>query len=315
MKKKYTFVDLIKDVFTVFPTPLTADEIWEKAVELGLDKKMASKGKTPWATLGARLYVDVKEKGEKSTFVPVSKRPARFILRGLGTPPAKPAPVESGPEKQEESCFNERDLHPLLVKYLKENPHFRCHAKTIFHENSVKKTRGENKWLHPDLVGVYFPFGDFSEKTMELQRALNVNSIKLFSFEMKKHLDFANLRQSFFQAVSNSSWAHEGYLVCLAISGDAEFRNEIQRLSNAFGIGIIRLDAADLSSSEIICPARQNDGIDWDTLDRLAEDSPDFKRFVTDLLDDIGINKVKSRYDKVLTDDELDRYLKEKKIK
>ena len=137
MKKKYTFVNLIKDVFAVFPTPLTADEIWKKAVELGLDKKMASKGKTPWATLGARLYVDVKEKGEKSTFVQISKRPARFILRGIGTPPAKPGTVDSEPEKPEESGFNERDLHPLLVKYLKENPHFRCHAKTIFHDNSV----------------------------------------------------------------------------------------------------------------------------------------------------------------------------------
>jgi hypothetical protein len=30
---------------------------------------------------------------------------------------------------------------------------------------------------------------------------------------MKKELNFSNLRESYFQAVSNSSWANEGYLV------------------------------------------------------------------------------------------------------
>jgi hypothetical protein len=29
---------------------LTANEVWERAVDLGLDKKPNSKGKNPWAT-------------------------------------------------------------------------------------------------------------------------------------------------------------------------------------------------------------------------------------------------------------------------
>ena len=44
---------------------MSADEVWEKAIELGLDKKLGSLGKTPSATVGARLYVDAKENGEK----------------------------------------------------------------------------------------------------------------------------------------------------------------------------------------------------------------------------------------------------------
>ena len=149
---------------------------------------------------------------------------------------------------------------------------------------------------------------------MKLQTSLNVNSIKLFSFEMKKNIDYSNLRQYFFQAVSNSSWANEGYLVCLKIDEDPNFRNELQRLSNAFGIGIIKLNAESISESEIICNARYNENIDWDTLERLSEDNPDFNKFISDLTEDIALGKVKSTYDKVITDDKFENYLKEKSI-
>lgn len=310
---------MIVDVFKETKNPMSADEVWEKAIELGLDKKLGSLGKTPSATVGARLYVDAKENGEKSTFVQVSKRPSRFLLRSLNLNVQQ---IENEIEKKDEieikkykeSNFNERDLHPLLVKYVKDNPHFHCFAKTIYQENSVIKVKGANEWLHPDLVGVYFLFGDYSKETMKLQSSLNVNFIKLFSFEMKKHLDYGNLRQCFFQAVSNSSWANEGYLVCLRINNEPDFKNEIQRLSNAFGIGIIKLSAEDINDSEIVCPARYNESIDWDTLDRLAEDSPDFKKFISDLTEDIALGKVKSSYDKVISDEKYGIYLKEKQI-
>ena len=310
---------MIVDVFKETKNPMSADEVWEKAIELGLDKKLGSLGKTPSATVGARLYVDAKENGEKSTFVQVSKRPSRFLLRSLNLNVQQ---IENEIEKKDEieikkykeSNFNERDLHPLLVKYVKDNPHFHCFAKTIYQENSVRKVKGANEWLHPDLVGVYFLFGDYSKETMKLQSSLNVNFIKLFSFEMKKHLDYGNLRQCFFQAVSNSSWANEGYLVCLRINNEPDFKNEIQRLSNAFGIGIIKLSAEDINDSEIVCPARYNESIDWDTLDRLAEDSPDFKKFISDLTEDIALGKVKISYDKVISDEKYGIYLKEKQI-
>lgn len=319
MEKQYTFFDLIIEVFEKVKKPMTPEEVWEKAVEFSFDKKLGSSGKTPAATVGARLYVDAKEKAEKSTFVQVSKRPSRFLLRSLNISGSE---IKREIEKKEnaelkqnnESDFNERDLHPLLVKYVYSNPHFNCYTKTIYQENSVKKVKGANEWLHPDLVGVYFPFKDYSKETMKLQTSLNVNSIKLFSFEMKKNIDYSNLRQYFFQAVSNSSWANEGYLVCLKIDEDPNFKNELQRLSNAFGIGIIKLNPESISESEIICNARYNENIDWDTLERLSEDNPDFNKFISDLTEDIALGKVKSTYDKVITDDKFENYLKEKSI-
>lgn len=172
-----------------------------------------------------------------------------------------------------------------------------------------KKPKGVNQWLHPDLVGVYLPYGDYSDATINLQEKFNANSFKIFSFEMKLRIDFLNLRECFFQAVSNSSWANEGYLVCESIDEDIDFRNELQRLSNSFGIGVIELNPIQITDSTIIFPAKIKDNIDWDTVNRLSEESPDFTDFLKNISDDIKINKVKSNYDIVLTDDELDEYL------
>ena len=83
---------------------------------------------------------------------------------------------------------------------------------------------------------------------------------------------------------------------------------------DAFGIGIIKLNADDIHDSEIVCPARYNENIDWDTLDRLSEDSSDFRKFISDLTEDIALGKVKSNYDKVISDEKFESYLKDKKI-
>ena len=77
---------------------------------------------------------------------------------------------------------------------------------------------------------------------------------------------------------------------------------------------VIRLNVENITDSDIVCPARYNENIDWDTLDRLADDSPDFKNFISDLTEDIALRKVKSNYDKVLSDEKFESYLKEKKI-
>lgn len=309
---KYTYLNLSEDVLKSAGRPMTAGEIWKEAEKLGLSQKLPSVGKTPQATVGAQIYVSIRD-NPKSPFIQVSKRPAMFFLKGLNENPHLPSQL---PETEEKSRpqFSERDLHPLLVRFARLNPHFKAHVKTIFHENSQKRMKGANEWLHPDLVGVYFPFQDYTKETIRLQKALNANSIKLFSFEMKIELNYSNLRKCFFQALSNSGWANEGYLVALKIDKDADFIGDLQRLSNAFGIGIIKLNADKLEESEIICSAAFKETIDWDTLNRLAEDSPDFTKFISDLKDDVDLNKVKSRYDKVLNDDEYLSYLEKMQI-
>ena len=110
----------------------------------------------------------------------------------------------------------------------------------MYHEKSKKA--GYNEWIHPDMVGFYLPLDDWRPDVIELNRLSDNNSLRLFSFELKRSLTKGNYREAFFQAVSNSSWAHEGYLVAAEILQDDEFLSELERLSLSFGIGIIHLD-------------------------------------------------------------------------
>jgi hypothetical protein len=113
----------------------------------------------------------------------------------------------------------------------------------------------------------------------------------LFSFELKKEITFVNLRESFFQTVSNSSWANEGYLVAAEISSDEEFRAELRRLSISFGVGVIQ--------SAILFPARTRENLDWNAMNKLTMNS-DFQEFLRRVRVDISSKEIrKEKYDRV----------------
>ncbi|MBI5475429.1 MAG: HrgA protein [Ignavibacteriales bacterium] len=317
---KTTFRDIIERTIEKVGTPLSAKEIWDKANELGVIGDYTTTGKTPWATIAAYCYTDINNNGEDSIIIQTSERPAQFFLRKLADnidiqkiqrkKDTEVAKIEKGNQKK----FNERDLHPVLTAYASGDSHFKANLKTIYHENSSKANKGQNEWLHPDLVGVYFPFRDYKPETLEIQNHLSITSIKLFSFELKISLNFGNLRQSFFQAVSNSSWANEGYLVALNIDDDPTFKDEVRRLNNAFGIGIIKLNPENVFESEILFPSSIVQEIDWDTVNRLANENSDFNDFLKLITEDCKLGKVKSQYDKILDFEELTKHIKDKGI-
>lgn len=317
---KTTFWDIIERTIEKVATPLSAKEIWDKANELGTIGDYVTTGKTPWATIAAYCYTDINNNGESSMIIQTSERPAQFFLRKLAdkidiqkVQKQKDNEVAKK-EKVETKKFNERDLHSLLVAYALGDTHFKANLKTIFHETSSKGTKGQNEWIHPDLVGVYFPFKDYKKETLEIQSHLTISSIKLFSFELKISLSFVNLREYFFQAVSNSSWANEGYLVAININEDPTFRDELRRLNNAFGIGIIKLNTENVFESEILFPASIKQSIDWDTVNRLANENSDFSDFLKFITEDCKLGKIKSQYDKVLNLEELTKHIKDKGI-
>ena len=215
---------------------------------------------------------------------------------------------------QEESSYNERDLHILLSSFVYANPDFHCVTKTIHHEKTSKIQKGYNQWLHPDLVGIHFPFEEYSECTMDLQKMLNNEQYEIYSFEMKKKVTLTNLREYFFQAVSNSSWANEGYLVALEYDEDESFMSELKRLNNAFGIGIIQLNAQNISQSAVLFSAKRKDFLDWDTIDRLVENS-DFKEFIKEIKDDAVAKRIRGKYDSFYKDDvDAAKYARTKNI-
>jgi DNA-directed RNA polymerase delta subunit len=67
---KITFIEAAYKVLKEKGTPLTADEITKIALGNGL---IDTSGKTPGATMGARIYMDIKRKGNGSLFTKIEK--------------------------------------------------------------------------------------------------------------------------------------------------------------------------------------------------------------------------------------------------
>lgn len=308
----YTFKDLAKEILSKSDEPLTIREIWELATTQNISSKISSIGKTPINTLSAILGNDVIK--YDSIFIKNNERPAKFSLKNKNY--IKNEEINTI-QQETESTFKERDLHRLLSTFAKVSPYFKCLTKTIYHEKSNKTKKGKNEWLHPDIVGVYYPFNDYSEETLKLYSVTDANPYKIFSFELKIKIDYTNLREYYFQSVSNSSWANEGYLVALEIDDDVELYEELKRLNNSFGIGIIKLNPNNISQSEILFSAKLNNSLDFNTIDRLAIENPDFKSFISDISTDTKDNdpRLRGEYDKFFDDDETTReYCLNKKI-
>lgn len=188
-------------------------------------------------------------------------------------------------------------------------------CKDNFPREVKEEDKGRKRMLHPDIVGVYFPFSDYSENTRDFIDSINNSRVKLFSFEMKIKVNFSSLREYYFQAVSNSSWANEGYLVALDYDDSAELLEEMLRLNNAFGIGFIKLNPEDIEQSEILVPSKQKDDLDWDTIDRLVDTNSDFNSFIIATKDSINSKRAHAAYfDKILNDEEIRKHIKEHKI-
>lgn len=172
------------------------------------------------------------------------------------------------------NTYKERSLHRLLSNYLLNK---NILSKTIFHENSNKADQAQ-KWMHPDMVGVkYNEFQDAATRSL-LKAAETKEYVTLYSYELKRSItNDHQLKEYFFQALSNSSWANYGFLVAFEISED--IKEEMERLNRAFGIGIIQLSPYSDETNELF-PAKKNE-LDYYTIDKLCRINNDFKNFIT----------------------------------
>jgi hypothetical protein len=294
--------------------PLTANEIWKIAEVQGLDQKLNSTGKTPWATLAARLYV-ISRDNPDSIFKTIGSRPKRFYLKNKKYDVDFEEYEEGKTEEETEisptppsKVYSEIDLQPFLAHYAFYN--MNCHCMTINHSRSNKKSFGE--WVHPDMVGCVFPIDEWDTKVLELSSAIGNTSIKFISFELKKELDLSTLREKFFQTVSNSSWANESYIVAAEISKNEDFLSELSRLSSSFGVGVIELDIDDPNSSSIRFPAKIRENLDWETINKLTVMNKDFKKFVKRVRIDLMSNEIrKEKYDEIMEEHQLEYLIKD----
>ncbi|MDE5419146.1 hypothetical protein L3049_14190 [Labilibaculum sp. DW002] len=174
--------------------------------------------------------------------------------------------------KQEPYC--ERDLHKILSSYLKNTG---VYSKTIFHEQSKNGRDNNQIWTHPDMVGIKL-LKLQTKTTQTFIKSINqLDTFKMSSYELKKEINSdSELKKAFFQAVSNSSWAHYGYLVAFEFSDS--LKDEMERLNQSFGIGIIELNANPFKS-KILFQAKYRE-LDFKTIDKLCKINEEFERFI-----------------------------------
>lgn len=173
---------------------------------------------------------------------------------------------------------SEHDLYPLLCRYL--HGEWQLYPKRIDEKRSSNRNGPNgNKWLFPDLVALEDLGREWGREIRACVQQVGAQRARLWSFEVKLLINRANVREAWFQAVSNSSWANLGYLVAADIQESA--MKELRLLAASYGIGLIRLDINDPNESEVLIPARERGDIDWDACNRLAQENGDFQNVVS----------------------------------
>jgi len=206
----------------------------------------------------------------------VEKRPREFYISNSteekeaeeGIPQAVEAPSVR---------LSEHDLYPILGEYLWSE--FKCYTLRVDERKSTN-TRGPkgNMWLYPDIVGMQILSNEWSKDTSALARAAKAELAHLYSFEVKLTINRSNVREVFFQTLSNSAWANHSYLVAPDINSKA--MRELGLLCSSHGIGLIQLDVTDPSNSQTLIPTNMRSSIDWNLLNRLAVENRDARQFV-----------------------------------
>lgn len=192
------------------------------------------------------------------------------LINGTNIIPSAPI----GMNHKNNNNYEERALHKILCSFVRKKD---IYAKTIFHEKSSNTKDKGQKWVHPDIIGVEFAYLK-TDSARSLMRAIKPeDAVTLYSFEMKREINTDyELKEYYFQALSNSNWANRGYLVAYEIN--EELNEEMARLNNAFGIGIIQLQAND-AETKILFQAKDKE-LDFVTLDKICHINPDFQQFM-----------------------------------
>lgn len=311
MSGDWTNLHLAFETLKKINRPLNAVEIWNEAKNLGLDTHLRTKSDTPWNSIRASISTELKKNPFETLFVKIDSDDEKFFLKGYSYDEediktkldSKTAISENNTLK-----FKEKNLHPLLCAYISGNDHFECMSKTIQSTGGEKGKAGFNQWQYPDMVGLRIP-EKLEDLTWLIHDALNANIIKIYSFELKRDLNYNNLRSHYFQAVSNSSWAHEGYLVAPIINDKPIFKEELKNLSAAFGIGIIKLNLESIHDSLILYPAHSKNHLDWNMINKLVRINTDFAEFIKNIKRSLESRKYEGDFDPILDEMELTQYI------
>ncbi len=305
-------IEIVQSVLEI-TGPISPTEVYDKAKELFERGEIINMfdcgGKTPHQSVSAYIYTALN-KGEELPFFKVQEKPALIALKGVAKEPVLniEKPGVSNAKIAHNKIAHERDLHPFLTYMAFHNENLKCYTKTIFHEESVKSSKGMDRWLYPDMVGVRFLHAELSnENLIAFSKKFDTLPIKLVSFELKKEISVHNCRECYFQAISNSSWANEGYLVGRHIdTHNPQLMDLLKRLHASFGIGVIDL-RTDEDKSAILLNAKYKEKIDYTVASELSDKNEKFSGFLKSVVDydPNHQHRYKDEFDEVKKKEEL----------
>lgn len=171
----------------------------------------------------------------------------------------------------------EHDSYPLLCQYLYYELGI-CPKRIDEKKSSNTKGKNGNMWLHPDVVGLKNLSDGWCADVVSCANKHAFNKTSLWAFEVKLKINLSNVREYFFQTVSNSSWANYSYLVAQEI--DDRAMDELRILCNRHKVGVIKLEKDNPTDSQILIPAPEKTSLDWDMIDRIVRENSDFKEFI-----------------------------------
>lgn len=273
-----TFMDATEDYLKNASKPATVREIYN-----GIKNEIGNHSGDPYFTLSGILSQNVKKSTSKFFVVNYDKPRTLWLkerqdeLVSLG--------IEIDDNDYDASSIketeNEKELYPVLINVLFEKS---IYAKRIDEKLTEKGKKGLNKWINPDIVGVKYHFEEYSDDVYQLLINSSQPLFELYSYEVKKEISLSNIKECYFQAVSNSSWANYGYLVCKTIDeNNDDLMSEIERLVNSFGIGLLKLNICKDSSENditVLFQARLNNKLDYATIENLYGKNEDFAKYI-----------------------------------
>jgi hypothetical protein len=166
----------------------------------------------------------------------------------------------------------------------------------------------ENVWKCPDAAVVDWQMGEavdgsfrLDPDVLTLKRQLGLPAFSITSVKLKLQVSYNSVREDFFQALSNASWANQGELVIAAPLEDEQLLEDLRSLGTEYGLGIstlgITMDSLDnlpphwaipqLSEREFealqerlnpkrVTAATKPRPFSWPVLERIRHDNSDF---------------------------------------
>ena len=283
-EKYFTAGELAEEVMKLKPDDCEAKMKRSKATVFPIDSEEALCGQ-----LRAEIYTNTKRIKSFSKFVnTTAERPRKYYY-------SEQTDVEQIEEAEKETPKNghpEHDSYPLLCEYLYNE--LGIYPKRIDEKKSSNsKGSNGNKWLHPDIVGLQNLSEGWCNDVLACSSKHAFNKSSLWSFEVKIKINLSNVREYFFQTVSNSSWANNSYLVAQDI--DDKAMNELRILCSGHNIGVILLNKDMPIESQILIPATEKPNLDWNMIDRIVKENPDFKEYINLITEFYQTGKIKER--------------------